>query len=384
MHLLLLSMEFPPGPGGVGTLAYQVARYLGQKGWQVIVAAPQNYASDKVIAQFHQNQPFCIVRFTYKGPALLEGLNRLWLILEQIHRNRPKVVLALGRQSIWLGAIIHCFFGIPLVAIGVGTEFVRGNQVARNLTRWALARAGLVIFISRYAYALALEYGFKVAKAKVIPPGVDDKRFKPGLPTKTLRESLGLNDARIILTVGQVSERKAQDTVIRAMPYILKDQPKTKYVMVGLPTKRKEIEMLARDLGVEPNVVLTGLVDREQLPYYYNLAEVFVMVSRYVKEGEVEGFGIAVLEAAMCAVPAVVSSGSGLEEAVIPNQTALVIEPDDPQATAQAILRLLNDERLRRKMSGQAFRYVQENATMNQRMGEYELALREFIHDRQL
>lgn len=382
MHLLLLSMEFPPGPGGVGTLAYQIARYLCQKGWQVIVAAPQNYVSDKDIEQFHRNQPFCIIRFTYQGPMLLEGVNRLCLLLEQIRRNRPKVVLTLGRQSIWLGAIIHLLFGIPFAAIGVGTEFVRGNQTARNLTRWALARAGLVIFISRYAYALALEYGFKVAKAKIIPPGVDDKPFKPGLPTETLRESLGLNDARIILTVGQVSERKAQDTVIRAMPDILRDQPKTKYVMVGLPTKRKEIELLARNLGVESSVVFIGLVDREQLPYYYNLADVFVMVSRYAKEGEVEGFGIAVLEAAMCAVPAVISSGCGLEEAVIPNQTALVVEPDDPQATAQAILRLLNDEPLRRKMSEQAFRFVRESTTMNQRMDEYELALREFIHDR--
>ena len=382
MNLFLLSMEFPPGPGGVGTLAYQIARYLCEKGWQVTVAAPQNYASDEDIAQFHRSQPFCMVRFTFKGPLLLEGVNRLWLIREQIHRNRPEVVLTLGRQSIWLGAIIHLLFGIPFVAIGVGTEFSRGDQIARNLTRWALARAGLVIFISRYAYALALEYGFKVAKATIIPPGADDRRFKPGLPTKTLRESLGLNDARIILTVGQVSERKAQDIVVRAMPHILQDMPNTKYVMVGLPTKRREIERLARNLGVESNIVLIGLVDGEQLPYYYNLADVFVMVSRRTQEGEVEGFGIAVLEAAMCAVPAVVSRGCGLEEAVIPNQTALAVEPDDPQETARAILRLLNDERLHRKMSEKAYCYARERASITQRMGEYELALREFIHDR--
>ncbi len=378
MNVLIVSIEFPPGPGGVGTLTHHLARHFNQIGWQVRVATPQHHATKAEIKSFNQSRPFRVVRFTYRGPMLLEGLNRLMKVIAQVQHNRPDVLLALGWQSVWLGALVHLICGIPLVAFGIGSEFVSKDNFVLPLTRWAFAHAGLVIFVSRFTYMLALEKGFKIAQARIIPPGADDALFRPGLPTKALREQLGLNGDRILLTVGQVSERKAQDVVIRALPRILQECPNTMYLLIGSPTQREELEKLAFALGVEGHVMFIGVVEMEQLPYYYNLADVFILVSRHAEKGEVEGFGIVVLEAALCGVPAVVSRGCGLEEAVIPNKTALLVDPDDPQATAEAILRLLNDASLRQRM-GQVARHYASTMGCQKRMEEYEATLREFI-----
>jgi glycosyltransferase involved in cell wall biosynthesis len=108
------------------------------------------------------------------------------------------------------------------------------------------------------------------------------------------------------------------------------------------------------------------------------LADVFVLVSRRAGD-EVEGFGIVVVEAALCATPAVVSRNCGLVEAVVENETALVVNPDDPGATAQAIIRLLLDDDLRAKMGQTAHRHAIENATLEARLKAYDGILESLV-----
>ncbi len=75
-----------------------------------------------------------------------------------------------------------------------------------------------------------------------------------------------------------------------------------------------------------------------------SVADVFVMTSRHANDGDFEGYGIAVIEAALCGTPAVVSDNAGLVEAISPGTTGLTVPPDDPAATSNAILSLLGDD----------------------------------------
>ena len=83
-----------------------------------------------------------------------------------------------------------------------------------------------------------------------------------------------------------------------------------------------------------------------------------------------------IAEAALCGLPAVVSKGCGLEEAVVEGRTGLLVEPDDPQATASAILRLLADAPLRREMGAAARDHVLAIGTWEQRVAVYDRILR--------
>jgi phosphatidylinositol alpha-1,6-mannosyltransferase len=378
MKLLILSIEFPPGPGGTGTLTYQIAWYLAKAGWEVSVSTPQDHVGTHEIEEFNASQPFQVLSLRHVEPSALEGIYRLGQALNSVRRYRPDVILAVGMQAVWLGATVSQLTRVPLVAVGGGSEFLRKRRAEQAITRWAFGRTQSLVANSKYTLGLISAMGIDVSRASVILPGADGNTYTPGLPTDGLRNRLGLGDSRVILTVGQVSKRKAQDVVIKSLPVVLEDCPDVKYLIAGLPTRRKELNELAVDLGVDDHVVFLGQVPQEELPYLYNLADVFVLVSRR-SSGEVEGFGIAAVEAALCGTPAIVSRDCGLEEAVVENETALVVNPNDPEATAKAITHLLTDDDLRIRMGRTALRYAVEHSTWDSRASTYDALLRNLV-----
>jgi phosphatidylinositol alpha-1,6-mannosyltransferase len=313
-------------------------------------------------------------------PSLIEGAYRLYRALRIARRNDVDVLVGVGKQAVWVGAALSALTGTPLVAVGAGSEFLSGQGMSHVLTRWAFGRARRMIAISGYARELAYRAGIGRYRTSVVHCGADAGLYHPGLPTDKLRQRLGLGSAPVILTVGQLSERKAQDVVIRALVHITRDCPDVVYLTVGLPTQYRELQQLAKQCGVDDHVRFLGQMPQDQLPLFYNLADVFVLVSRRT-EGEVEGYGIVVAEAALCGVPAVVASGSGLIEAVIGEETALIVSPDDPDATGRAIVRLLKDDELRQRMGSKARQHALESATWERRVRGYDRILRTVVRD---
>jgi phosphatidylinositol alpha-1,6-mannosyltransferase len=176
--------------------------------------------------------------------------------------------------------------------------------------------------------------------------------------------------------VGNVTERKGQEIVIRALPEILAQVPNTHYLIAGLPTRKKELLIIAEELGVADHVHFLGRVENRRLVSLLNCADVFVMTSRSTKDGDFEGFGIAAVEAALCGKPAVVSGDSGLAEAVIDGVTGIVVPQNDEEATADAIVSLLTDGERREEMGGAARKRALAGQTWEQTAKHYDTALR--------
>ena len=373
---LLLSSEFPPGPGGIGAHAYQLAAHLGQRGWALHVAAPQEYAAEATRAAFNQGLDFGITPLAggRRGPR--QAAARGGAILAALRQARPQVIIGSGQRALWTAAVLARLTGIPYLAIGHGSEFLQPSPLARLLTRWAVRQARALVAVSDYTAALIRRQA-PPRRLVVIPNGADETRFRPGLETAELRAALDLGAAQVLLTVGHVTERKAQDVVIRALAQVRR-QREVVYVMVGLPTRRAEFMQVAQAAGVAEQVRFTGVVDAQALPLYYNLCDLFVLVSRQSRVGDVEGYGIAALEAALCGKTAVVSRGCGLEEAVVDGVTGLTAPPDDVDATAAAIGRLLDDAALRRRLAEAARRRAQQ-ATWAQRIAAYDSLLRGWV-----
>jgi phosphatidylinositol alpha-1,6-mannosyltransferase len=215
--------------------------------------------------------------------------------------------------------------------------------------------------------------GVAAARTLVIPNGADHTRFVllPAEDARAVRRELGLQGARLLITVGNVTERKGQDTVVRALPAILREAPSTHYLVVGLPTRGEELQNLARELGLADRVHLLGRTEAGLLVRLLNAADVLVMTSRRTSSGEVEGYGIAAVEAALCGLPSVVAGGSGLAEAVQDRVTGLVVPPDDEGATAAAVLLLLGDEAARKEMGERARRRAETEQTWHRSVQRY-------------
>jgi len=373
MKVLLLSTEFPPGPGGIGTHAYQLAIGLVKSGWEVTVLTPQDYADEEEILSFNSLQPFIVVRLRHYPCSLLEGFYRLMVLLRWFYHWSPDVSIASGERAVWLMALASLWIRHPWMAVGHGTEFGIQSSWESRLTRWAFGKASVIVAVSQYTSRRIKEMGIHAPRIYVIPNGADAQRFHP-LPADRIsnfRRRFVSEKGRILLTVGNVTERKGQDIVIRALPLVLKAGIDVHYLIVGLPTLREKLEILAQQLGVADRVHFLGRVDASTLVEAYNACDVFVMTSRYTADGDFEGYGIAVVEAALCGKPAVVSGGSGLEEAVLDGKTGLVVPQNDPAATASAIIKLLTDKEFYSRLAEQARVRALCEQTWEHRVSEY-------------
>lgn len=377
-RILIVATEFPPGPGGIGTHAYELSRHLADRGWKVSVLASQDYVGEAEASAFTAGLPFSFHRWRRPRLGPLGPLSRYWVLRSRLRSDRPDVVVASGGRAVLLSAIACRGTRTPWVAIAHGTEFGKRTGWMASALRRSIGGAVAVVCVSEYTRMLMRECGVRPKEETVIPNGADPVRFRI-VPAATIRETrreLGVPDGRLLITVGHVTKRKGQDVVVRALPRILEAAPDVHYLVAGLPTLGPELMRLAAELGVAKRVHLLGRVDDTRLPAVLNAADLFVLTSRRTETGDVEGFGIAVVEAALCGKPAVVAADSGLAEAVRDGVTGVCVPPDDPAATASAIGELLESDARRRGMGESARTRALTEQTWASRCEEYDLLLR--------
>jgi phosphatidylinositol alpha-1,6-mannosyltransferase len=380
--LLIISSEFPPGPGGLGTHAYQMAVQLQTLGWKVGVITAQDCAQDSEIVRFCQQQPFPVWRVvSLRGPV--RGFLSRWSILRrQIKQFRPSLLVATGRLSVWVAALTARLSRLPLVAIGHGSEFGVQNWAGTTVTRWAYEQCQAVICVSEFTRNFMRKMGIRAQREHVILNGADENRFVCLSPDQVsvIRRRLNINAEHILLTVGAVTERKGQEVMIRALPHVLRSHPRTHYLLAGWPHMKPQLEQLAGELEVSRYVHFLGCVPSEQIPGLMNAADIFVMTSKTTASGDCEGFGIAIVEAALCGKPSVVSADSGPAEAIIHGVTGFAVPENDPRATADAVCQLLGNPFAREQMGKAAYERAIQQQTWRKCLLEYHAVFDSMLH----
>ena len=209
---------------------------------------------------------------------------------------------------------------------------------------------------SGYTKQICVDYGVDERKIQVVYPGVD-REFERGPKVESIIQKHGLSGKFVMMTVGRLVKRKGHDMVIQALPSILDRVPDAIYLIVGDGPERQALEQAAERAGVREHVVFAGSVgDSEILRQYYQTADTFVMTSRILeKKGDVEGFGIVYLEAASCGLTAVAGRSGGVVDAVIDQETGLLVDPTSLQEIADAVVRLHDDPALRERLGQAAY-----------------------------
>lgn len=368
MRILILSSEFPPGPGGIGTHAYQLARYFSDKDHPVLVLSPQDYASESELSAFNSRHSFSIITFSGRNTSFSKALSRAKLTKKALHDFKPDVVLASGERSIWLSAFVLSRKSIPWVVVGHGTEFGTKFGASSLLTRLTCNQASAVVCVSDYTRGRMASLGIIRPAVKVIHNGADAQYFHIQSPAviEDFRKEYGVEEKFVLLTVGNVSARKGQEWVIRALPAMVSKHPKLVYWMAGLPTMQKELEALAAQLEVSDHIHFWGRVNQDTLLNLYNTCDLFIMTSQQLKNGDFEGYGIAVIEAALCGKTSVVSDNSGLAEAVQDGVTGILVPQREITPIADAVNSLIDSAILLRKLSAAAHRRANDEQTWEQ------------------
>lgn len=182
-------------------------------------------------------------------------------------------------------------------------------------------------------------YGVPLERMSVVPHGVEE-RFSPEAEpgeVSRLRESYGLSDKPIILTVGTLQPRKNHLRLVQAFKTLARDY--TLVIAGGFGWDYQVVLDEVSALGIDHAVQFIGFVADEDLPALYRMATLFVFPSLY------EGFGLPVLEAMACGTPVIASNTSSLPE--IAGNAALLIDPLDTGALVNAMRNALDDSALR-------------------------------------
>lgn len=332
--LAILTLDFAPETGGVQTLLFEIAARMGRTDPLTVITPVQGELVPD--PQFHRAIP---------PAATVRGF---WRTLRSIRPDRVWV----GHTHPRLLMAAALYPRARYAASAYGNDFLAARRRWHwPLTRALLRRAHPLITITR-ANAERL-HGLGLPGARVVYPGTDPQRFHP--PPDRLSSPLTL------LTVSRLVSRKGIDTVIQALPALLDTFSDLQYQIIGEGPDRPRLEALARSLQVQDSVRFLGRATEDELPVCYRRAHVFVMPAREIPgDASVEGFGIVYLEASASGLPVVAGRSGGAVEAVKDGETGLLVPPDDPEALAQGLHRLLSSPALRDRMGRAGRRWATE------------------------
>lgn len=343
-RILLLSSEFPPGPGGIGQHAYSLAKALKEENFEVLVMSPADYATEEEVVQFDSSQVFSMIRFKRSVP-LLTYINRIRAVYSCIKKKDIKHVVLTGKFSLWIGLLLKITNSkIKTTAILHGSEVSLKEWMLRKLTHASIHSADNIIAVSSFTKSILPRTILKAKEIHVIPNGIE---------LIEQNENIGEGKVELVgkpclLTVGHVTPRKGQHRVVNALPHLVKKYPLIHYHMVGTPNTKKEVEELALNLGVAEHITFHNRIERhEDLEKYYNACDIFMLLSENQSDGDVEGFGIVALEANLSGKPVVGAINCGIEDAVKNDFSGYLVDGNNSNEIAAAVeLCLLNKERL--------------------------------------
>jgi phosphatidylinositol alpha-1,6-mannosyltransferase len=359
--ILFITGEYPPDSGGIGTMVYELASGLQKRGWNVAVLAYYYASTPQVIENFIAQAPYPIWKLNNK---------RDWQSIQKAIRDFQPELMITGDLPltfvVWLIGKIH---RIPVIPIGYGSEFRRSSPPLRLLKQFVYNET--VFMISRYTASLAEAIGIKPKRMSILHPAGDGAL--QNVDSDFLRDRYGLQGKRVLLTMGTVSERKGQDKVLTALPEIVQKYPDVHYLVAGRDSGK--FAALVKALGLEKHVTFTGSFDTQEKAAFFSLAEFCIIASHSLDDGNVEGFGIVVLEAALCGKTSIGTLGTGIEETMRHEETGLLVPQNDIPVLRDAILRLLDDVELRKTLQTKAYREARANGTCEKRVNALERLL---------
>jgi phosphatidylinositol alpha-1,6-mannosyltransferase len=342
--ILLVTNDFGPRAGGIETFVIGLLERI--KGHEVTVFTSQQGDTSVYDQQW-------IDKF---GVRVIRDQSKILLPSWRVTRAAKKIVAAKNINVVVFGAAAPLALMSPsLRKSGVKKiiALTHGHEVwwAKIFPfRLAIKRIGKSVdhltYLGEFTrQAISKPLTRKSATEMVkIAPGIDTAHFIPQPDAMQKREELGLQDKKIIISVGRLVHRKGQDNLIQAMPAVLKKIPNAHLLLVGEGPYKKHLEKLVMKSSLEQNVTFAGRIMYDRLPSYLSAADLFAMPSRSRFFGlEVEGLGIVYLEASACGIPVVAGNSGGAPDAVLEGVTGLCVDGTSIEQITAAIVEICSD-----------------------------------------
>jgi glycosyltransferase involved in cell wall biosynthesis len=270
-------------------------------------------------------------------PAAIVRLVRL------LRREGPDIVHMHTSHAHTLGVLASRIAGRGKTIVSRRVDFsIHRNRLKANILKYRFG-VDRYVAISEGVRSAMVADGVPRARIDIVPSGVDlDELGKT--PCRDYREEFNIPpSAPVVGDVAHFGWHKAQEFLVRACPSIWRAMPEARVVLVGDGDCRPKVEREAERIGADERLIFTG--HRKDARALVRWFDVFVMCS--VKEG----LCTSILDAHALGTPVVASRVGGIPEAVEDRVSGLLVPPRDPEALASAILEILGDPGLGRRLN---------------------------------
>lgn len=350
MNILLLTSEFAPATGGIGTYAREIAAAAAGLGAQVTVIAP-DYGKD--LAAGDRSYPFQVIRFHGGLHSMRDLPAKISLARGSVKRERFDIVHAADWPFFIPVALARGATQARLLMTVHGTEI---NETQTKLKRLAIRVAGVfgprteVAANSRYTRDLFFSrFAIDAQRISAIPLGVSDFWFGAAGERPAIRKAHDLApDCIVMVTVARLTRRKGHQLALSALAKLPDTlRKRLTWLVIGPDGEADYVKEFRNQIAASDcDVRLLGTLSNEQIRDIYSASDFFCLTGLPESSGRVEGFGLVYLEAAAGGLPSVATAVGGVPDAVLADDTGLLVEPSADDI-ARAIAEIAEDDNTR-------------------------------------
>lgn len=335
MRILFISHTFPPIVGGVESQNFELYTWLSK------------IAEVKLVA----NKKRWLIPFFL-----------LYSSLRAIFSAKKYDVILLGSCILGnVGWLVKKLTKKPVVVVAHGLDLTYKNTLYQKLwVKIFIPSLDKLIAVGNETIRAGVARGIPEDKFTFIPNGVDTEKFFASHTREELEKILCLSfeGKFVLLTSGRLAKRKGVAWFIRnVLPKIPEN---VLYIVAGDGADRANIERAIEETKSSERVKLLGYVTDETREILFNTADLFVQPNIKV-EGDMEGFGISVIEAASCQLPVIASRLEGLQDAIKDDKNGYLVETENTDQYVSVITELMNDRERLKNFGKQARQYIIEN-----------------------
>ena len=353
MKILLLSTHL--NLGGIGVYVLSLAKGLARRGHDVFVASS---GGDLVAPLESLGVSHMTINIRTKSEISPKVFLAQRYIAQIIKEKNIEIIHAHTRVTQVLAHLVSKKLGIPYVTTCHG--FFKSRLFREIFPCWGNRCLAISEAVREH---LVNDLGVKKEEVAVVHNGVEIERFFPDKFNQEQKEKFkkdyGLkNNLPVIGTVARLSSVKGQQYLILAMERILKDNPQTQLLLVGNGPEKERLFNQVKELNIENKVFFSPPTLDTSVPL--SVMDVFVFPSLS------EGLGLAIIEAQAMGLPVVASDVGGIYTLVKDGINGFLVQSRDPEALAQAILKLLKDKKLAKEMGKRAKEQARQEFNLKQ------------------
>jgi glycosyltransferase involved in cell wall biosynthesis len=304
--------------------------------------------------------------FMQKNPPLT-----ILLLKTVLRKIQPDVLEGNYLQSYAFYSALTVYH--PFVAKVWGSDILlrpRASIIGRLRATISLKCADFVLVDSEVQRRAATALGCAPDKIESFPWCVDLEEFNPSVNGRALRSRLGFVDDDFVVMCNRVHDTKyGLKYLIRAMPAVLANLPRAKFLILGEGSETEKLQRLAVELGTRKSILFVGTVPHSTMPEYISASDLYVSPSLS------DGTSSSLLEAMASQKPVIATDIMANREWVENEKSGLLVPPMNPAALAKAIVRLESNPAAAHDFANEALAVVRERANLRENLAKYERIL---------